>query len=426
MEKSLAGSGSPPHRSGIFGRAVKTSCRTLLLLLFLLPALLPAQEVSVDRTMRIGLLRDRTVKQVVVMSGRGSCILYADGQKRGEVGAADGVKVTVANGRLEARSLQLVITGVKHLELRPSLAQGHLRMRVLETKLPERSYQGALTITPAGGALQLVNSVPLEAYTAGVVQAEAGREHHQEYYKLQAVSCRTYALTNQRKHLPEGFELCDGVHCQVYHGRCRNDSILMAVDATHSLVLVDSDIRIIHATFHSNCGGETVNAEDLWSKSEPYLRATTDTFCLRAPQATWERTLSRSEWLGYLQRRHGVGPGDSVRLRAVLNYEPQCRDLYLGNVQPGIPLKHVREDLKLRSTFFSVRSEGDKVVLTGRGFGHGVGLCQEGAMRMAKAGRSYTDILHHYYTDVHLVEITTLDFFKDDSAAPPVAPPAGP
>lgn len=426
MEKSLTRIGSPPHRPGIFGRAVKTSHRTLLFLLFLVPLLLAAQEVSVDRTMRIGLLRDRTVKQVVVMSGKGSCIIYADGQKRGEVGAADGVKVTVANGRLEARSLQLVITGVKRLEIRPALAKGHLRVRVPETKLPERSYQGMLTIVPAGAALQLVNSVPLEAYTAGVVQAEAGREHHQEYYKLQAVSCRTYALTNQRKHLPEGFELCDGVHCQVYHGRCRNDSIQMAVDATHSLVLVDSDIRIIHATFHSNCGGETVNAEDLWSKSEPYLRATTDTFCLGAPQATWQRTLSRTEWLGYLQRRHGLGANDSARIQAVLNYEPQCRDLYLGNVQPGIPLKHVREDLKLRSTFFSVHTEGDKVVLSGRGFGHGVGLCQEGAMRMAKAGRSYTDILHHYYTDVHLVEITTLDFFKDDSAAPPVAPPAGP
>ncbi|MCU0319225.1 MAG: SpoIID/LytB domain-containing protein [Flavobacteriales bacterium] len=399
--------------------------RILSVLTLLLPVLLVAQEVTVDRMMRVGLLRDRTVRQVVVMSGKGSCAIYADGQKRGEVGAADGVKVTVVNGRLEARSLQLAITGVKQLELRPVLPSGYLRMRVPETKLAERSYQGTLLITPQTAALQLVNVVPLEAYTAGVVQAEAGKEHHQEYYKLQAVSCRTYALTNQRKHLPEGFELCDGVHCQVYHGRCKDDSIRMAVDATHSLVLVDSDIRIIHATFHSNCGGQTVNAEDLWSKHEPYLRATTDTFCLNAPHATWQKTLSRGEWLGYLQRRYGLGTSDSATLEAVLNYTPERRDLHLGNVSPAIPLKHVREDLKLRSTFFSVKSEGDKVVLSGRGFGHGVGLCQEGAMRMAKLGFSYTDILHHYYADVHLVEITTLDFFKDDRAAPPVAPPLG-
>lgn len=288
--------------------------------------------------------------------------------------------------------------------------------------MAERTYPGALSVQVVGGALQLVNRVPLEAYTAGVVQAEAGKEHHVEYYKLQAVSCRTYALTNQRKHLPEGFELCDGVHCQVYHGRNRDDSIRIAVDATHSLVLVDPDIRIIHATFHSNCGGETVNAEDLWSKSEPYLRATVDTFCTAAPHATWQKTLTRSEWLNYLKRRYGLGEKDSSQLQAVLDYEPKCRDLYLGNTWPLVPLKHVREDFKLRSTFFSVKTSGDKVVLSGRGFGHGVGLCQEGAMRMARAGRSYTDILHHYFTDVHLVDITTLDFFRDEELDVPVVP----
>jgi stage II sporulation protein D len=400
---------------------MKTRFKFTLLMAYL-PLLMPAQDTGLDRVMQIGLYRERAVKQVVVMSGEANAVLYADGQKRGEIGAADGVRVSVVNGLIEARSLGVSVSGVKYLEIRPSVLMGRLRVRVPSTELPERSYQGTLCFTPTAGVLLTVNKVPLEAYTAGVVQAEAGREHHQEYYKLQSVSCRTYALTNQRKHLLDGFELCDGVHCQVYHGRCSNDSIKLAVDATRSLVLVDQDIRIIHATFHSNCGGETVNAEDLWSKSEPYLRATRDTFCLGAPHATWKRTLSRSEWLGYLQRRHGLDAADTVRLSALLNYVPRCRDLYLGNTTPGIPLKHVREDLKLRSTYFSVRSEGDKVELAGRGFGHGVGLCQEGAMRMAKAGRSYMDILRHYFTDVHLVELSTIDFFKEERAAPPVAP----
>ncbi|MBK8497883.1 MAG: hypothetical protein IPL52_03475 [Flavobacteriales bacterium] len=81
-------------------------------------------------------------------------------------------------------------------------------------------------------------------------------------------------------------------------------------------------------------------------------------------------------------------------------------------------MKHVREDLRLKSTFFSVDTSGDNVVLKGRGFGHAVGLCQEGAMAMARAGYSYTDILHHYYSSVHLVDLATLDFFRDDSAVP--------
>jgi stage II sporulation protein D len=415
---------APPH-PGTFGQPAHyplhmTARSILLLALLLLGQVLWGQE----RKMRIGLLRDRTVKKVMVMSLRGNCVVLADGVKQAELRSSDGLRIEVSEGRIVARSLNLVVEAKQRIELRPRMADGGFRLRPLEHKVNERSYPGSLEIRLVQGALHLVNTVPLEDYIGGVVQAEAGNYHHLEYYKLQSVSCRTYALSNQRKHLPDGFELCDGVHCQVYHGSHRNDSIGMAVEQTRGLVLVDPDIRLIHATFHSNCGGETVNAEDVWSKSEPYLRATSDTFCLAAPQAQWEKTLPRSEWLGYLKRQHKVSMNDP-QLETLLNYEPQCRDLYLGNVWPLVPLKAVRSDLKLRSTYFSVRSEGDQVHLRGRGFGHGVGLCQEGSMRMALAGRSYTDILHHYFTEVHLVDLSTLDFFRDETPAHGPGAPVG-
>lgn len=375
--------------------------------------------------MRVGLLRDKTVKRLMVMSAKGSCTVLADGERKGELTASDGLRVEfVPGGGIMARSLSLDIKAAQRIELVPVRADGGFRMRSLDHKLPERGYPGSLTITASKTALGLVNTAPLEQYTAGVVRSEAGRGHHSEYYKLQSVSCRTYALTNARKHQPDGFELCDGVHCQVFHGTNADSTIQAAVQATTGLVLVDSDIRMIHATFHSNCGGETVNAEDLWSRNESYLRATTDTFCLSAPQARWTRTLTRTEWLNYLRDRYKVKTSDREQLKAVLNYEPACRDLYLANTWPLVPLKNVREDLKLRSTFFSVHEQGDKVVLQGRGFGHGVGLCQEGSMRMALAGRSYADILRHYYTDVHLVDISTIAFFREEVAVPAVDQPA--
>ncbi len=394
-------------------------------LLLALAMLLVLPVLGQERNVRIGLLKGRTVKGVTVMSAKGNCVVYADGERKGEVQSNDGLRIDVVAGGLSARSLGLSFTAQQRVEVVPRVADGGVRVRTAGQKPVERTYDGSLEVSLAAGALKLVNTVPLEAYTAGVVQSEAGNHHHAEYYKLQSVSCRTYALSNQRKHLPDGFELCDAVHCQVYHGRSRNDSIIMAVDATKGLVLVDADIRLIHATFHSNCGGETVNAEDVWSKSEPYLRATADTFCLAAPQAIWEKTMGRAEWLGYLKRKHGLGELAGNDLQAVLNYDPMCRDLYLGNTASLIPLKQVRADLKLRSTFFSVRTEGDVVYLRGRGFGHGVGLCQEGSMRMARAGRSYTDILHHYYTNVHLVDITTLDFFREEAPEPGPSAPSG-
>lgn len=403
------------------------SPRSCLLFAFLWSFVAVAQDALPERQMRIGILRDRPTAQVLVMSTRGTGSVIADGVRKGELKATDGLRIEVVGKQLSARSLGMTFTA-KRIELAPEAASGGFRLKATDRKESEREYTGRLEVSITANQLLLVNKVPLEAYTAGVVSAEAGKEHHQEYYKLQAVSCRTYALTNQRKHLPDGFELCDGVHCQVYHGRNRNDSIQMAVDATRGLVIVDPEIKLIHATFHSNCGGETMNAEDLWSKHEPYLRATRDTFCLASPHATWERTMSRRDWLGYLDRRFGFNSTDSLQLQAVLYYEPQCRDLYLGNTWPLLPLKNVREDLKLKSTFFSVKADGDRVLLSGRGFGHAVGLCQEGAMGMARAGRSYTDILHHYFTNVHLVDLSTLDFFRDegDTLRAPVRGSAGP
>lgn len=373
-------------------------------------------------TLRVGLLHGKVVKEVLVMSDRGTVRIMADGKRVGTIATSDGLRITAGpNGTLVAKSLKLSFTAHQRIEVVPEHPGGGYRMKATGLKVPERRYPGALQVDQVAGKLRMVGTPPLEEYVAGVVRAEAGNKHHLEYYKLQSVSCRTYALSNQRKHLKDGFALCDDVHCQLFRGRNDNDTIAQAVEATRNLVIVDHEIRLIHATFHSNCGGETVNAEDVWGY-EPYLRATVDTFCTAADQATWERTFPRSEWLGYLQRKHGFSSKDSAALASVLNYDPQCRDLYLGNTMPLIPLKTVREDLKLRSTYFSIRTEGDQVILQGRGFGHGVGLCQEGAMRMARVGRNYTDILHHYYTGVHLVDLGTLEFFREEDPAPPVIP----
>ncbi|HQW04436.1 MAG: SpoIID/LytB domain-containing protein [Flavobacteriales bacterium] len=387
---------------------------------FVCSILFACSLVAQERVVRIGVLRDKTVHAVMVMSAKGPCTVFADGVRKGEILVNDGLRIDVSGRTLSARSLGLTFMAKERIELVPRMETSGLRLRVVDSKMAERTYPGSLVISVKGTAMQLVNAVPLEAYTAGVVQAEAGKDHNGEYYKLQSVSCRTYALCNHRKHVADGFELCDAVHCQVYRGQCKQDSIKKAVEETRGMVLVDPDIKLIHALFHSNCGGETINAEDLWTKQEPYLRSTMDEFCRAAPHATWKRTFTRKEWTSYLVRKFHVRSGD---FGAYLNYVPGCRDIYLGNRWPLIPLKQVREDWKLNSTYFTVHTEGEHVNLEGRGFGHGVGLCQEGAMRMAMEGKVYTDILHHYYTDVHLVDLNTLDFFREEGSVPAIAGP---
>lgn len=362
---------------------------------------------------RVGLLRDMTVKEVMVMGDRGPLTVWSDGKQVAELSSQDGLIVRCGEKGIHAKSLVLDITAKKNITFRSPIGKG-FRLKGMAPKTTERAYPGTLELTRTGGAFLLVATVPIEEYVAGVVQAEAGKDHWMEYYKLQAVSCRTYALANKRRHEGEGFEVCDGTHCQVFKGKNMQDSIRQAVALTRDLVVVDADIRLIHATFHSNCGGETINAEDLWSKSEPYLVSTIDTFCLNAPHAVWEKSIPRSKWLGYLHRTYGVNTDDSNVVASVTDHDPECRELYLSNISPEVPLAQVRRDFDLRSTYFSVHPHGEMVVLSGRGFGHGVGLCQEGAMRMARDGYSYEDILHHYYSNVHLVKLQNLDFFRDD------------
>lgn len=362
---------------------------------------------------RVGLFRDSPTREVMVMGDQGPLTIWADGKQVAELSSNDGLLLRISENGIHGKSLMLDLVAKKNLIFRSPAGRG-FRLRNMAPKSTERRYPGTLELTRNGSVFKLVATVPLEEYVAGVVQAEAGKDHDIEYYKLQAVSCRTYALANKRRHLADGYEVCDGTHCQVFQGRNRQDSIRQAVALTRDLVVVDSDIHLIHATFHSNCGGETMNAEDVWSRSEPYLVSTMDTFCLHAPHAEWEKRVPRIKWLGYLRKQYGVDTDDSNVVASVTHYTPECRDLYLSNISPEVPLQRVRKDFDLRSTYFSMHTEGDMVVLTGRGFGHGVGLCQEGAMRMARDGYSYSDILHHYFTNVHLVKLQNLDFFRDD------------
>ncbi|MBK9276356.1 MAG: SpoIID/LytB domain-containing protein [Flavobacteriales bacterium] len=362
---------------------------------------------------QVAVLHGKGVTSATLMGIRGAMAVLADGRQVGELAPNDGLRVALEDGRLVGRSLSATWTARDRITLRAP-SGGGVRLRAVVPKVPERVYSGSIDIRRSGAELRFVNEVKLEDYVAGVVESEAGAQQAPEYYKLQAVGCRTYALANARKHAPEGFELCDQVHCQVYKGRATHAPITEAALATRGMVVVDADIRLIHATFHSNCGGETLNAEDIWSRSEPYLQATTDSFCIAQPHATWTTTIPKADWLSYMERKHGLRIADEAVRAELLAHEPQCRGLYLNTTKPLVPLKQVREDWKLRSTYFTVRTTGDQVVLDGRGFGHGVGLCQEGAMEMARRGIPFLDILHHYYRDVHLVDLSSLEFFRDE------------
>ncbi len=382
---------------------------------FLLPALvfLCSPLFAQSDVIRVGLLRGHPPSEVIVSCKGGEVDVIVDGRAVGRLNAREGLHVSIERGRISARSPLRAFQAERTLQLKPTTTV-NLQLSTVGKPPKVEDVPGCIEIDRSGALLVVVGVMDIESYVAGVVQAEAGKDKPSEYYKLQAVGCRTYALSNARRHLPDGFSVCDGTHCQVFHGSCTLGPVVEAVQQTRNMVVVDAGIHLIHATFHSNCGGETMNAEDVWSKREVYLVSALDPYCQGSTHAIWKRTLRRADWIAYLMRTYHFNPADSASVWVVTDFRPRCRSLYFDGARPLIPLEQVRADMKFNSAWFHVRSEGDSVMFEGRGFGHGVGLCQEGAMQMARVGRSFTEILHHYYAEVHLVDLHTLDFFRDE------------
>lgn len=267
------------------------------------------------------------------------------------------------------------------------------------SNVKQRTYEGDLIVSSKQNTLLLINEVEFETYIAGVVQSEI-YGNLTDIFRVQATISRTWALKNINKHIKEGYNFCDHVHCQAYLNRCVRPDIMLGTMQSSGVTIVDSEGRLIETPFHSNSGGETANSEDVWRNALPYLRSVQDTFSYRMRQSDWTKTMTKEQWLGYFAKKHKLNTTDPAVCDSLLSFVQLHRKARIM----GVPLTKVRMDLQLKSTFFSVSydSVSGKVTLLGHGYGHGVGLSQEGTIRMAQLGISYDSIIRHYYSGARL------------------------
>lgn len=304
---------------------------------------------------------------------------------------------------LKTRKSAGFITDSVHFSGNNSDASFSLR---INGRLPVRQYYtGEMNCFPDLGTLVFINNCDIEKYIAGVVKAEGGSGKNIEYFKSQAVIARTYMYKYFDKHMQDKYNVCDNTHCQAFNGTSTDTILNMAAMETHGEVILDQDSALIISAFHSNCGGETSSSEDVWLTSQPYLKSVNDPYCVTSRNALWERSIGIDEWVGYLKKSGFSGNTDDP---AQFGFSQKSR---LTSYKAGTftaPLRTIRTDLNLRSTFFSVVPEGDTIKLKGKGYGHGVGLCQEGAMTMAAKGFDYKQIIDFYYVGVLISDITFL------------------
>lgn len=256
----------------------------------------------------------------------------------------------------------------------------------------------------------------LEDYVLGVVATEGSIEDETEALKALAVSVRTYALKNLHRHAGEGFDFCTTTHCQRFTPVNREDvreQIARAVTETEGEILRDGDNQVIESYFSASCGGMTADIHSLWGVApKSYLRASRDEYCADMPHSSWTDVIPAEKLLRALQSdaRSNVGAKlDGVRIlkrdatgRAeMMELMGERRKTLRGWDFKLIVGRALGWNL-LKSSRFEVAREGENFVFRGSGFGHGLGLCQEGAHVMAANGISYRQILARYFPGTSL------------------------
>ncbi|MCH2224117.1 MAG: SpoIID/LytB domain-containing protein [Crocinitomicaceae bacterium] len=375
----------------------------LLILIFIAFGCVNAQEVS------IGVLRDYNVNRVTFSHFKKHYSIYADTSYIGTLEDFSYIEVQLNNGRLLLSCNTVSKGSFKKIRLTTRDQGGAIIVTSKSPIVRQRKYEDNFEVKVVSGRMTIVNKVQLPNYLSGVIESEGGGGRAAEYYKVQALMSRTYALKNLKRHKKEGFQLCDGVHCQAYHSMLRfTPEIRTAVNATKGEVLVDENNKIVSTYFSANCGGQVCDASHVWNNSVPYVQSFLDTFCIHTKQAKWTKTIPKSSWRSFLVNEYGYPIQDSVAHSMMYTFEQEQRKAFYIHPSLGIPLRDLRRKFKLKSTFFSVHPQGDNVVLNGRGFGHGVGLCQEGAMKMARSNYSYVQIALFYFTGVKVVKYDQL------------------
>jgi stage II sporulation protein D len=371
-------------------------------------------KYNADEVVNIKIFSQIKVQSLTFSADAGTYSVWANGIEIVNTEKFPLIKFTYRNDSVEVKTFENIIGKYKRVKISSPNFVKSFRLKLISPDRKPRFYEDNLFISTEAGDLKCVNEISLDNYIAGVVQAESGRRSFQEFYKVQAILARTFALSHLQKHVAENFNLCDHTHCQAYFGKTTELDIMRAVTDTKGKVVVDDNLNLIDAAFHSNSGGQTANSEDVWGSRLPYLRSVNDTFSTKMPNAKWERKMAKEDWLSYLKLKHNYPIQDSNARWLALTFKQESRKPYLESNNVRVPLKNVRTDLQLKSTFFSVVAIGDSVVFKGRGFGHGVGMCQEGAMRMAKLGYKYPEVINFYYQKTQLIDLHKLSFFKDE------------
>lgn len=257
--------------------------------------------------------------------------------------------------------------------------------------------------------LYAINVLPLEAYLAGIINSEISSKWPIESIKAQAVVSRTYAFRKKIKNREKPYDLNTTVLDQVYKGITNIDrASIEAVKETYGEVVVYNH-RLIEAFFFAHSGGKTEDGSYFSGVDVPYLRAVDDSIYVKdKPRSNWSYKIKINKFFAKLRAKNWIkGELETIKIKKRSKSNRVLRLAFISQKTVTVSGENLRQLLgynKLFSTNFKIKLNGKYLIVEGKGSGHGVGMCQWGAYGMAKANKTYKEIIHKYFTDVKIIK----------------------
>ncbi|MBA7605901.1 hypothetical protein ES703_13036 [subsurface metagenome] len=367
--------------------------KTLLLFLMIACFILTGFRDSSDPKIRVAILLDASS---VKISATGRFKIFAPGKLE-----------AVVTG--DEDSIYQIQPGLFGLKMDGPEEYGDiLEIKPLENtfiRVNNRTYRGEIEVRKTNDALLVINEVDLEEYLYGVMKHEISPAWPLEAVKAQAVAARSFALNKKLKNIGKPYDLCATITSQVYGGLSGEDPRSNeAIDETRGEILTYEG-RPIAAYYHATCGGETEDVENVWGGRLPYLKGVRCRYCKDSPHYEWEEKLSLLEISNALGHK-GISEVESIEIYKRSDtgriVKLVVEDEFGKHIISGNQFRMALGPNLIRSTLFKIKEKRGRVEFKGKGWGHGVGMCQWGTKGMAERDFSYKEILKHYYSNAEI------------------------
>ncbi len=280
----------------------------------------------------------------------------------------------------------------------------------LVIKGEEKSYRDTIDIViDKNKKLLVINIINLEKYVKGVLYHEVSHRWPLEALKAQAVATRTYALYQIKVNRKSDYDVTSDIYSQVYGGRdAERYRTNLAVNRTKGEVMYYNG-EVLPAYFHANCGGHTENVKELWKQDLKPLSGVVCPYCKGQPGYSWKKNFQSKKVQDLLnQNGYQLGLIKEIKIiertasGRVKNLEIVERD-GTSVIISGKKFRDIIGPNNLKSNLYDIEMKGFYFDVTGKGWGHGVGMCQWGAYKMSRERFSYSEILNFYYPGVTIM-----------------------